>query len=1053
MPFAPNALHPSSDGDRGDIDVVGTRDVCSCVLRNVLRPLLLLLAASPAVFQRPVLAQVRPPVDGGLTVSLGQPRHWIWTVGASTSALNNAGVDGLNGQLRLGLARPIGNPVVLGFTLGAEGYAGAFAGRPDGGVRARLAMPLARIAAGIDLSARTGAAHPSYSFTHPLRRGGLFRDGSMLRLDYMPTRGQSVTAGIEIPIAREVPTGRTRPARSQVHITEPPRARAAPVVDAPGLDAALREAAAAARMIRLLNVPFLGRDVAGHRRTRGTVPEALRELASALPGTPGSAAVTIETEATRFHDAIERAFASVLDRDVPGMRRARAAAQAARRTILEHVLLPYDRLLGQRRTPDSILRLAHRAQGVFIRWLHSNGASTGREADDAVSVFTSVLDIIEANHEAIAQQWYEERFHWLPLQFGLRPEEHQTQSQLDSIVALATRSEFTEGNYVSYVINEQFQVELKRTILSAEAYHVLVTHDFRGIDDAGDPDTVAFEQVVNGYLAAMTARVRDYDRTGTFPTYLILHDQWYYSLREAPLFLRLLEQPLDHRVRLPRAFAAWEEAIERAQAALRRAVEGSSLLQAQRRQYGDAWLRNLVRVHVNVTNRADPTFWSWTLVPGLPLHDNMLRDHRKLVFYDVSEAHPYAGEAIYTGAGVGEHYTDGSWEDRSLLVSGPALLDLKAAARKLLLDQGLTPEEIPFVLQPRERSADYERLIAREAPGRLRPFRAMGVHNESGFGQKDVNVAKAVLYTLMPSGSVIIIPDSFWNSEFWGSALFGAALRGVRVMVIAPSHASNSVEVRGTQLLTRELLSRLLVARTVFASPLAASGGMLRIGIFDSEIRVFDIPLKVRAVQQKFAAHGWLQEFFDFPPEVYQELAELANRLDSLLTIPDSARASMNGARTRIHLKSNLFASREAWTMMRLPTWGEITNAFVLGRVGQVQRAARLSAADTSDAGSTLPDPGAPYLPTWYDSLHLGDRERVVFYTIMGSQNQNGRSMIMDAEDALVVAKWPATIAYLDAISLIAQSQWVETQAEIDRYLPAMPAWLTLLTHWGRLAF
>jgi hypothetical protein len=59
----------------------------------------------------------------------------------------------------------------------------------------------------------------------------------------------------------------------------------------------------------------------------------------------------------------------------------------------------------------------------------------------------------------------------------------------------------------------------------------------------------------------------------------------------------------------------------------------------------------------------------------------------------------------------------------------------------------------------------------------------------------------------------------------------------------------------------------------------------------------------------------------------------------------------------------------------------------------------------------------------------------------------------MDAEDAIVVAKWPAVIPYLDAISLIGQSKWVTSQAELDRYLPPMSAWRTRLTHWARLAF
>ena len=32
------------------------------------------------------------------------------------------------------------------------------------------------------------------------------------------------------------------------------------------------------------------------------------------------------------------------------------------------------------------------------------------------------------------------------------------------------------------------------------------------------------------------------------------------------------------------------------------ALAGSALLTAQRRQYGEAWLRNLVKVHVSITN-------------------------------------------------------------------------------------------------------------------------------------------------------------------------------------------------------------------------------------------------------------------------------------------------------------------------------------------------------------------------------------------------------------------------------------------------------------------
>src|SRR5258705_9361329 len=44
--------------------------------------------------------------------------------------------------------------------------------------------------------------------------------------------------------------------------------------------------------------------------------------------------------------------------------------------------------------------------------------------------------------------------------------------------------------------------------------------------------------------------------------------------------------------------------------------------------------------------------------------DNVMRDHRKIVFHDVTEADPFRGEALYTGMGVGQQYMGPTWDDR-----------------------------------------------------------------------------------------------------------------------------------------------------------------------------------------------------------------------------------------------------------------------------------------------------------------------------------------------------------------------------------------------------
>ena len=154
--------------------------------------------------------------------------------------------------------------------------------------------------------------------------------------------------------------------------------------------------------------------------------------------------------------------------------------------------------------------------------------------------------------------------------------------------------------------------------------------------------------------------------------------------------------------------------LRASQDSLRAAVAGSSRLQAEAARHSDpaGWLRQTIRVHVSITNPSDLSFRSSRLL-GLPFAgDNLIRDHRKLAFRDITEADPSSGEAIFTGVGVGQHYATPTWEDRAMLVSGSSLLELKTEARLLLLQQGFKESEIPPPLQPMPKPADYDSLVA-----------------------------------------------------------------------------------------------------------------------------------------------------------------------------------------------------------------------------------------------------------------------------------------------------------------------------------------------------
>ena len=1016
-------------------------------------PILLVLVS------RPVGAQSRLPTDGGMTTSLGQPGPWSWSLGIALGLREDKAFTAGVGEARVGVYHEF-----LSRTLGVGGMQGELYNQSQNakyaaGVRLRWVSQITGVALGADYSITEKRTRPIFSYVHPIRRGGLFNDGSVVRLDLATGPQHAVTLGIETPLARRIPMGTTRPRNDVVTLPTSYRPPGTPVPRMTALRAALESAREAASNIQRLCVPWLDHKGSGGATSDADVMKQLEVLRKLTAASGEGRNIDIETR--RFHDAIDRAFALAVVSDQPisvdGLAAARVIGAQARTTLLDEVLFPYNRLLGQVKAHDSTHGLDVLARGAFVRWLYIDSRMPLHSRDAIMSVFDAMLDMVEVSRATTHREWGTSRFVWLPLQYGLRAEQYDTQAELDSIVERATNEQFTEGNSVSYVMNEQFQNQLSRTIHAAQSYHVLWTHDFRGHNAKGQPDEMAFRHVLRSYLAALTARVRAYDSTGTFPTYIILLDEWFYEVNNGRLWMDLLEDPTQHRVRLPSSHLWMEDSLRVAQDSLRSAVNNSALLTARRRQYGEAWLRNLVKVHVNITNASDPSFWSWHVVSRFPHPDSWMRDHRKIVFYDVSEAEPFRGEAILTGAGIGEHYANSSWEDRSLLVRGPALLSLKSAARMALIKQGIGGAYIPAVLQPSVFAADYRERIVADAAGDSRRSRAMQLHNGTGFDAKQINVAKAVLYTLMPAGSVIKIPDSLWNGTFWGSALVGCALRGVRVVVMAPSLKNAPARAFGSMVRSRELLWRLMMASQILSNEIASTGGMLKVGIFNTTLPNTDVVGRLRAINQALESHAWLRELFQFPASVYPGLTKLADSLGAVATTSDDANEFASdfasGDRALLHLKANFFASGDAWRVMARAEWVDVTRAFVQQRIAQVKRPHPVSLvgnADPPDSALVLGDGAAK---RWRDGLTPLQREHAVFYTVLGSANQNDRSMVSDGEDALVISNWPAVIPYLDLLSLVGQCEWVERQEQLEALLPRQGKLRTSIAHWFKYVF
>ena len=201
-------------------------------------------------------------------------------------------------------------------------------------------------------------------------------------------------------------------------------------------------------------------------------------------------------------------------------------------------------------------------------------------------------------------------------------------------------------------------------------------------------------------------------------------------------------------------------------------------------------------MHVNITQPSDFTFRSHRIIAGVPLlPDNLMRDHRKIAFYDVTEirAVPRRDGAVGRRGRRALRDADVGRPRRPRSRAGGARGARRRAAPAQAESRSPTDRSrCRFAKRSRATPARSAAAIGRRrsAGAASELGRALQVHNEPGFGRKQATVARAMLYTLAPRGSVLIVPDGLWLESSWAGMLAGAALRGCRVYVVGPALAN-----------------------------------------------------------------------------------------------------------------------------------------------------------------------------------------------------------------------------------------------------------------------
>ena len=528
----------------------------------------LLLAILPAVIATGTLRAQATDTSGALparpTYSMGQPPRWLpYAAGYGVLGHDASGAGAL-----AGIRHPILNPVNGLLDVSAEALGEAGSARPAVGVRLRAEARGVGLAVGADWRSGRHSVDPLLTYQTAIRRGGLLGHGSLLRVDWLP-RGHTFGIGVQFPLMQPL-AGKTRPERTVAPLPPTANVRTRASATTPLTDTLAR----AARAISIYSSLYTPED------------ESALDAAARLPSERSFAAAT-----RTYFAALSRIFAVAMRDSARGD----SLARVARAIVLDDFILPYDALFGQVKPDDATPRLLARARDHFARSLPDSSGS-------ALAALDQWLAVLDDLARRALDTWGDTRLVWITPALALTPEQYDEQSELDSLIGRAVGHPFTDHNALTYLRTADLSVEIARSILAAQIYHVLWTHDFAVRRPTGELDRVGYTMVADAYLPALTAAVQRYDSFGTLPQYFLYLDAFYYHGRDERLLMSVLENPLNAHVALHRDEAREVEHLLARLDALRRAVAQSKRLQREADANGGAaWLARVVKVHGNVT--------------------------------------------------------------------------------------------------------------------------------------------------------------------------------------------------------------------------------------------------------------------------------------------------------------------------------------------------------------------------------------------------------------------------------------------------------------------
>jgi hypothetical protein len=222
----------------------------------------------------------------------------------------------------------------------------------------------------------------------------------------------------------------------------------------------------------------------------------------------------------------------------------------------------------------------------------------------------------------------------------------------------------------------------------------------------------------------------------------------------------------------------------------------------------------------------------------------------------------------------------------------------------------------------------------------------------------------------------------------------------------------------------------------------------LKVGLYDSELPVNDVPPKLGAFLSTLESTPWLRELYGFHPDVIDRLEEAAATIES----PEPFQVMDDGRAPMLHIKANYFATQEAWDqLLSRPEVGLPLEIYFRELARRNRALAQGDYMDYRVMADNLLPPTRAILREYAADLTPETRARLAIFFSIGSHNQNTRSMVLDGEVALVVSGFSALFGLPDLLIISGLSEWIDDLDELETLFPDYDGIQRRISRWIRV--